>query len=209
VRRIWKGEELFDHMDEAAPVREYILRNTPRLFKLYEQVLNNVCRDTNLEKARTDPTDWLVPGSLEFIGFLHHSGVKNYLVTGAVIEQEENGKLVETGMYEEVLALGFDIGPGREIEGLYGSSWNEKVPKREVIKKLSAEMNFASENIMVVGDGRAEIEVGVEIKAVTMSRIPEGAARDREIHMALGTNYMLTDYTSPELYKLITAAEQA
>jgi len=205
IRRIWNGEEVFEDLGESEKLKVFLRDNTPRLFKLYERVLNSVCRDRNLAKARKNPAEWLVPGSLEFIRYLHKAGVKNYFVTGAVIEVGESGYPLEKGMYEEVLAVGFDIGPGREIEALYGSTWDEKVPKREVVKRLSIEVGAAGENILVVGDGRAEISAGVEINAVTISRIPENSPRDREIHIRLGTNYILPDYTSPELFELISA----
>lgn len=205
IQRIWNGQEVFDYFGESEKLKTYLQENTPRLFKLYEQVLNSVCRDRNLEKARQNPSEWLVPGSLEFVRYLHKAGVKNYFVTGAVIQADENGVPLEKGMYEEVLAVGFDIGPGREIEHLYGSTWDEKIPKREVVKQLSIELGVLGKNILVVGDGRAEIVVGVEINAVTISRIPENSPRDREIHIELRTNYILPDYTNPELFRLISA----
>jgi len=209
IRRIWSGEEVFDDFGESEKLKEYLRENTPRLFKLYEQVLNSVCRDRNLAKARRNPAEWIVPGSLEFVGYLHGSGVKNYFVTGAVIEADKRGNLLEKGMYEEVLAVGFDIGPGKQIERLYGSTWDEKVPKREVVKQLCRELSVPGKNILVVGDGRAEISAGVEINAVTISRLPEDSPRDRQIHVELGTNYILADYTSPELFRLISTAADA
>ena len=209
IQKIWNGEEVFDDFGESEKLKTYLQENTPRLFKLYEQVLNSVCRDRNLEKARQNPSEWLVPGSLEFIRYLHKAGIKNYFVTGAVIEADKNGAHLEKGMYEEVLAVGFDIGPGREIEHLYGSTWDEKVPKREVVKRLSIELGVPGKNMLVVGDGRVEISVGVEINAVTISRIPENSPRDREIHTELRTNYILPDYTSPELFRLISAGGAA
>ena len=205
VRRIWQGEEVFDQLSEREPIKAFIAQHTPRLFRLYEQVLNKVSRDANLAQARLHPDDWLVPGSHRFMDHLYHNGVKNYFVTGAVIDLDNEGRPLMRGMYEEVLAVGFDIGPGREVEKLYGSTWDRKVPKREVVKSLSAELEIKGKNILVVGDGRAEISVGVEIGAVTLSRIPDDALRDREIHTGLGTNYIVADYTAPELYRLFSA----
>ena len=46
---------------------EFLRDHTPRLFKLYEKVLNGACRDRNLELARANPAAWRVPGSLEFL----------------------------------------------------------------------------------------------------------------------------------------------
>ena len=52
VKRIWSGEEIFDDLPETAEMNEMLAEKTPRLFKLYEAVLNGYCRDKNLEKAK-------------------------------------------------------------------------------------------------------------------------------------------------------------
>ena len=205
IKRIWQGEEVFDQMAEREQIQAFLVEHTPRLFRLYEQVLNNVCRDTSLALARQCPDNWLVPGSHRFMNYLFNNGVINYFVTGAVIDLDADGRPLMQGMYEEVLAVGFDIGPGLAVEKLYGSTWDRKVPKREVVGKLSAELGVKGENILIVGDGRAEISAGVEIGAVTLSRIPVDAPRDREIHLGLGTNYIVADFTAPELYQLFSA----
>ncbi len=205
VRRIWQGEEVFDQLGERKQIKAFIAEHTPRLFRLYERVLNKVCRDKNLARARMNQDEWLVSGSHRFMNHLYHNGVKNYFVTGAVINLDSEGRPLMQGMYEEVLAVGFDIGPGREVEKLYGSTWDRKVPKRDVVKGLSLELGIKGDNILIVGDGRAEISAGVEIGAVTLSRIPADARRDKEIHIGLGTNYIVPDYTAPELYRLFLA----
>ena len=57
----------------------------------------------------------MVPGSMEFMKFLKEHGVKNYFVTGAVVEKG-------MGMYEEVESLGFKIGKDELIDDIYGST---------------------------------------------------------------------------------------
>ena len=196
IRRIWNGEERFDDVEEPPELLEFINERTPRLFKLYETVLNGACRDRNTAAAREHPERWLVPGSMEFMRHLRDVGCLNYFVTGAVIYSDG-------GMYEEVLALGFEIGPGKMIESLEGSSWDRKLPKDEVMRELCRREGVDPVRVLVLGDGRTEIKAGVDMGCVTMSRLPRDAMRQRELHVELGTNVILPDYTSPVLNQLI------
>ncbi len=195
IRRIWKGEEVFDEFNEGERLKTYLKENTPRLFKLYENVLKGACRDRNLELARKNPEAWRVPGALEFLGMLKTLGVKNYFVTGAVIERDQAGR-PSGNMYEEVIAVGFEIGPGKVVDTLEGSTWNHKATKSEVIKQICREEGLDGRETMVVGDGRSEVSAGAEIGAVIISRLPDAATRQRELHKQLGTNVIVTDYTS-------------
>ena len=122
VKRIWNGEEIFDCLHETKEIKAMLMEKTPRLFKLYEAVLNGYCRDQNLEKAKKAPKSFRVHGSIEFMEFLRNGGVKNYFVTGAVVEKG-------VGMYEEVEVLGYKIGEGELVEDILGSTWTEKMPK--------------------------------------------------------------------------------
>ena len=70
IKRIWGGEEIFDDFRETDEMKDMLAEKTPRLFKLYEAVLNGYCRDKNLEKAKKNPESFLVPGSFEFMMFL-------------------------------------------------------------------------------------------------------------------------------------------
>ncbi|NLW49652.1 MAG: hypothetical protein GXY85_02255 [Candidatus Brocadiaceae bacterium] len=198
VRRIWNGEERFDDVEEPPALRRFIAERTPRLFKLYEAVLNGACRDRNTAAARKDPRPWLVPGSMEFMDHLHAAGCLNYFVTGAVIYEDG-------GMYEEVCALGFEIGPGKTVESLQGSSWDRKMPKDEVMRELCRREGVDPARVLVLGDGRTEIKAGVDMGCVTISRLPVDAQRQRRLHADLGTHYILPDYTSPLLKELIRA----
>ena len=195
VKRIWNGEEIFDDCPETYEMKNMLEEKTPRLFKLYEAVLNGYCRDWNLEKARKNPDEYIVPGSKEFMMFLKKNGVKNYFVTGAVVEKG-------MGMFEEVEGLGYKVGEGELIENIYGSTWTEKIPKETVMKKLIKELGIDGKNVLVVGDGRAEISAGAEMGAVGISRLSENAVYQRELHKRLGTNIIIKDYLDKELYDL-------
>jgi phosphoglycolate phosphatase-like HAD superfamily hydrolase len=196
TKRIWKGEERFDDIKEPDLLKSFLAVKTPRLFKLYETVLNGVCRDRNTAAARQDPVKWRVPGSFDFMKRLHSLGVINFFVTGAVIYPEG-------GMYEEVMALGYEVGAGKMVESLEGSSWDKKMPKQEVMKALFRRLGIDPVNALIVGDGRTEIQAGAEMGCVTLGRLPRRALRMREIHKKLGVNYIVEDYTEPALYGMI------
>lgn len=201
IKHIWRGHELFDHMGEPEHLKEYLKEHSSRLFRLYEKVLNEACRNENIISALKNPEKWLVKGSMDFIGKLYDMGAKNYFITGAVVQINEEGQ-IEGGMYDEVCALGFEIGPGRMVEAIYGSTWNNKMPKAKVMEKLCKDEKIEPANVLVVGDGRSEISAGVAMNAITMSRLPSLALSQRELHKRLGTNIIVSDYSSKYLYKM-------
>lgn len=196
IKRIWKGEEIFDDLPETDEMNELLTEKTPRLFKLYEAVLNGYCRDKNLEKAKQNPESFQVEGSMEFMKFLKEHGVKNYFVTGAVVEKG-------MGMYEEVETLGYKIGKGELIENIYGSTWTEKMPKEAVMKKLIDDLGINGKNVLVVGDGRAEISAGAQMGSVVISRLPQTAKYQRKLHKELGTNIIVEDYLCKDLFEIL------
>ncbi len=200
IDRIWKGEELFDECDEPKEYIDFLKEKTPELFRVYEQVLNRYCRDNNLKKAKENPHDFLVPGSMEFMEYLHQNGIKNYFVTGAVVDKSI---IPPMGMYEEVLGLGFEIGKGKTVEDILGSTWDEKIPKDEVMRRLVKELGIDGKNVLVIGDGRSEISAGVALGAVTVSVLPDTAERQRELHIELGTNMIIPDYLSEDIKVII------
>ena len=140
-----------------------------------------------------------MPDSMRFMKYLYDNGVKNYFVTGAVVDKAQTPPM---GMYEEVLALGFPIGEGLLVEDILGSTWDEKIPKDEVMFRLVKELGISGENVLVLGDGRSEVSAGVKLGAVTMTIQPETALRQRELHRELGTNMIVSDYTSEDIYEI-------
>lgn len=195
IREIWQGKEVFDKED-SAELSTYLKENTPKLFRLYEEVLNKYCRDKNLAEAKSNPEKYQVKGSVAFLKALRDNGVKNYFVTGAVVEE---GK----GMYEEVVGLGYEICEGGLVEALIGSTWDKKLPKDVIMEALAKELGANGEEILVVGDGRAEISAGVNMGALTIGRLSKSAIRQREIQKSLGVHILVEDYTSKELTALM------
>lgn len=196
IEKIWQGEETFEEKD-TPEMEEYLSENTPKLFKLYEKVLNAYCRNVNLDKAKKDPESFMVKGSKEFLDFLHEHGVRNYFVTGAVVEE---GK----GMFEEVEGLGYDMGEGKQVEALIGSSWNHKLPKIDIMKELAAKLNARGEEILVVGDGRSEITAGRDLGAYNIGRLGKGSDRQREILKECGADIIIEDYYDEKLREIFS-----
>ena len=97
-------------------------------------------------------------------------------------------------MYEEIQALGYEVGPRKLIEGFVGSSWNEKLPKIEIMKQLIRRKNLDPRKVLVIGDGRSEIFAGKELGCITVSRLDVQAERAREIHRKLQTNLIVPDF---------------
>lgn len=187
VDRINNGIEYYEDLPESNEMTEMLKEQTPRLFRLYEAVLNGYCRDKNLIRAKENPEEFRIAGSMEFLQFLKDNGVKNYFVTGAVVEKG-------MGMHEEVETLGYKIGKNEIVEDIIGSTWTEKMPKDMVMKKLLNELCVSGENVLVVGDGRAEIQAGVQMGAFVVSRLPENADFQRDLHKKLGTNIIIKDF---------------
>jgi phosphoglycolate phosphatase-like HAD superfamily hydrolase len=196
LRRIEAGEERFEELDESPELLAFIEERAPRLFRLYENVLHRACRNANTEAARRNPSEWRVPGSLNFLEHLREMGCVNYFVTGSVLRKDG-------GMAEEVEALGYDVGPGRLVECMVGADGARKTPKDEIMRLLLDTEGIHPANCLVVGDGRSEIEAGVSIGAAAMSRLPLEAVRRCEIHRNVGTNYIVPDFRGPVLRKLI------
>jgi phosphoglycolate phosphatase-like HAD superfamily hydrolase len=195
IELIRQGQEIFETPDNPE-MTEFLAKHTPRLFKFYEKVLNGFCRDKNLEMAKKEPEKFIVNGSKEFLEYLHRNGVKNYFITGAVVEKG-------MGMHEEVEALGFEIGNGKTVEDLIGSTWTEKLPKDQIMEKLLKALGADGKNILVVGDGRSEISAGVKMGALCISRLEKKDIFRRNLHINLGTNIIVESYLEENFHNLM------
>lgn len=193
IAAIWEGREIFDDMEEGPEDRRRLREQASMLFKAYEILLLEMSRNRNLSAARKNPRDWRIPGSMAFLRMLKNNGVKNYFITGAVVEYDASGEASGT-MSEEIRALGYAVGEGKLIEEFCGSAWNEKLPKIEIMRQLIRRKNLSPEQILVIGDGRSEIAAGRELGCVTISRLDVQAERAREIHRRLRTNLIVPDF---------------
>ncbi|MCR5073203.1 MAG: HAD family hydrolase [Clostridiales bacterium] len=197
IERITGGEEVFPNLPDSPELEAFLAEHTPRLFVFYEKVLNAFCRDRNLALAKEDPGLFRIPGSPEFMEYLFSHGVKNYFVTGAVVEKG-------MGMHEEVVTLGYGIGHGKTVEDIIGSTWTEKLPKDVIMGRLAEKLGIPGEKILVVGDGRSEISAGVNMGALCVSRLSEQAEYQRGLHRRLGTHIIVSDFTDSRLYAMFS-----
>ena len=194
IQMIYNGIEIFD-VPDSKELQEFLKEHTPRLFKFYEKVLNGYCRDKNLLEAKKSPDKFLVKGSKDFMSLLYKNGVKNFFVTGAVVEQG-------MGMFEEVVSLGFEIGKDKMVEDIIGSTWTEKLPKDVIMKRLCQKLGAKGDEILVVGDGRSEISAGTEMGALNISRLEKNDDYRMALHKKLGTHIIVDSYENPSLQEL-------
>jgi hypothetical protein len=201
INRIFAGEEHFEQYDETADFRRFLNETSSKLFKIYELLLLAISRNDNLKAAKINPAQWRVPGSMEFLQILKSLSIKNYFVTGAVIEHHADNTISGT-MYEEIIALGYHVGKNQMVENLYGSKWDEKISKQKIFQQICEMENLHPENILIIGDGRSEISAGVAMGALTVSRIDKNFLRHRSLHRKLGTNLIVPDYCSNEFKQI-------
>ena len=204
ISLIWQGQERFENFGESADELAIMNQQAAELFKAYEILLLEISRNENLAAAQTDPKAWQVVGSMDFLQFLYQNGVKNYFVTGAVVEYDTDGNAKGT-MAEEIKVLNYQTGKGRLIERFCGSEWNKKEPKVEIMRHLCESDNINPKNLLIVGDGRSEISAAKELGTVAISRLGEEASRQKEIHRMIGTNLIVNDYSNIQKLFRLTA----
>jgi phosphoglycolate phosphatase-like HAD superfamily hydrolase len=117
-------------------------------------------------------------------------------VTGAVVEKG-------MGMHEEVETLGFEIGEGKLVEDLIGSTWTDKIPKDQIMEKLLRTLGADGKNVLVIGDGRSEISAGVKMGALCVSRLEKKDAYRRNLHKELGTNILVESFLEEDFKALM------
>jgi len=206
VSAIWGGDEEFENYGESHAFRRKLAEDASILFKAYELLLLAMGRDRNLADAKINPDKWRVPGSVEFLKFLHDHGVKNYFVTGAVVEYASDG-MPQGTMAEEIAALGLTPAEDGIVTRLAGSTWREKLPKEKIMLDICRKEGIEPSQLLIVGDGRSEIAAAAAMGALAMSRLDENSLRAREIHKALGTHLIVSKYDMDELAKFMIPAE--
>ena len=107
------------------------------------------------------------------------------------------------GMHEEVETLGFEIGKGKLVEDLIGSTWTDKIPKDKIMEKLLKALGADGKNVLVIGDGRSEISAGVKMGALCISRLEENDTFRRNLHTKLGTNILVESYLEEDFINLM------
>ena len=99
--------------------------------------------------------------------------------------------------------LGFEIGEGKIIEDLIGSTWTDKIPKDQIMEKLLVTLGADGKNVLVIGDGRSEISAGVKMGALCISRLEKTDTFRRELHRKLGSHIVLESYNEEDFKSLM------
>ena len=76
------------------------------------------------------------------------------------------------------------------------------IATKVILGKKLKDLGVKGENVLVIGDGRAEIQAGVQMGAFVVSRLPENADFQRELHKKLGTNIIIKDFCDKEFLQL-------
>jgi len=114
---------------------------------LDRQVLNRL---ELLYEGKAVVTDFLVPGSREFLRLLHQKGIKVFVATGSD-ETPVMHELEELGIMQYCVA----------VKGCHDKKAGED-PKYTVIKNLIEETKARKGEIFTCGDGFVEVELGAK-----------------------------------------------
>ena len=127
--------------------------------RLMEKIRNRI---ESLENNTVPPETYLIKGSVEFVKRLKDCGISVYLASGT-----DHGDVCHEAHALRVDSLFSEI---------HGAPENKAACSKEaVIKMLMEEKKISGENLLLVGDGKVEIQLGVQAGAFTL-----GAATNEE-----------------------------
>jgi phosphoglycolate phosphatase-like HAD superfamily hydrolase len=154
-------------------------------------------RAEKLEQGESSPEDFMIKGSKEFIQALHNMGLKLYVASGT-----DHGDVVR-----EVTALGlYDY-----FEQISGAPVRKVDCSKEAVLRLLIEtMGFTGEELLVIGDGKVEIALGVEAGALTLGVATDEVKREglnpakRNRLIKAGAHMIIEDFScSKEILSLL------
>lgn len=120
--------------------------------RLMEKVNSRI---EKLNNGEASPKDFLVKGSEEFLQALSDAGIELYIASGT-----DHGDVVK-----EVNALGL----GRYFSDIAGAPERRADCSKEmVIKQLIEERGLKGDELVVIGDGKVEIGLAIDMGAVTL-----------------------------------------
>ena len=144
---------------------------------------------SDLEAGRQPPERFRVPGALEFVAALHARGVACTIASGTD----------ETAVREEVALLG--LAP--LIADLRGARGDGSDAKCVVIDRLTTRHHLSAGELVVIGDGPAEMEYaraarGLAIGVASAEDERSGIdARKRSLLIAAGADVIIPDFSQP------------
>jgi phosphoglycolate phosphatase-like HAD superfamily hydrolase len=121
-----------------------------------KRLLNMVnTRVKDLKDKKKVPEDFLIKGAREFIHYLHSQGLALYVASGT-----DHGDVVR-----ELTALGLH----NYFTEIVGAREREIACSKEAVLRLLMETKgLKGEELLVIGDGKVEIALGIDVGALTL-----------------------------------------
>jgi len=149
----------------------------------YNRRLNRFVEEEVVPKAGDNPEDYRVAGALKFVKKFREQGIKCYVLSGGN-EKDLNDTDVPLlgfdGLFE--LVLGTDGTIERELGSYDKGVGLEWIMKREGIEDPG--------EVVVIGDGAAEISFARKLGIPSVALIEEGDLIGRQLFLNTGANYV-------------------
>ncbi|MEE3232613.1 MAG: HAD family hydrolase [Candidatus Latescibacterota bacterium] len=135
------------HFVKLAELREQTVPSADILYRDYAFQLNKVVNDriSSIQNHEKNPTDFIIPGSLEFLTWLKSNGETCAIVSGTE----------EKHVRKEAKLLGLTSFFGDRIYGCKGDPF--KYNKASIFSRLMEETNVSGNDMVAFGDGPVEI----------------------------------------------------
>lgn len=161
----------------------------------HERLLKQIgYRLNGLRQGILKREDWLLPRSLQFLQDVNAQGVTCYLASGTDDEFVKD----EAGI----------LGVSRYFSGgIYGAIRDYKSFSKELVirKRILEAHNLGGEELLVVGDGKVEIQIGSDVSAVvlgvfSLEKNSYGMNADkRERLIRAGAQMLIPDFRDHEM----------
>lgn len=112
-------------------------------------------RKLSILRGEKSPEDYLIEGSKSFLRVLIQNGIDIYIASGTD----------HPDVVEETRVLGIS----EYLKGISGAPINKyDCSKEAVLRKLANDNRLKGQELIVVGDGKVEITLGIKVGALTL-----------------------------------------
>jgi phosphoglycolate phosphatase-like HAD superfamily hydrolase len=156
-------------------------------------------RIEELQAGRKTPDDFLIPGSRALLEYLQSRGLIMAIASGTELHH--------------VVREAAILGPGRYVDSIYGPVENDpSFSKEAALRDLMAEHSLRGGEIVVIGDGPAEILAAKAVGALAIGVASDEVHQDgrinplkREHLLRAGVDLIIPDYDDlPSIVRLLT-----
>ncbi len=162
IQTVYQMEWLKNEVEKAGfgkPERDVWWYKDEYNRRLMDEVNNRIAR---LESGEEKPQQYLIAGAVEFLKLLKEMGINAYLASGTD--------------HKDVVHEATILGVADMFTEIKGAPEREAACSKEaVLKKLIEENGESGDNLLVIGDGKVEIALGVASGTFTL-----GVATDEE-----------------------------